>query len=391
MTHTDTLVTILGRDRNAEHGAVNPPVHHTSTLLFENLAQMRAYERGEAGRHAGYARNGHPTMKALADAMAQLEGYEQAFITSSGLAATVLALLSVCNSGDHILVTDSLYGCTRKFMTKELTRMGVEVEFYNPTISAEGIAAMMKENTRLIYVESPGSQTFEVQDIPALAGVAHAAGALIISDSTWATPFFQDSPALGIDINIQSVTKYIAGHSDLVMGAVCVSGALVEQVKRTFLNTGMCAGSDNIYLALRGLRSVKARLRQHAESAMLLAGWLEQQPQVKRVLYPALESDPGHAIWKRDMAGACGLFAIELADGSYERTEAFVNALHHFGIGYSWGGYESLVTAYQPANFRTASNWDKDCWLIRLNIGLEAVEDLREDLEGALKAASAVR
>jgi cystathionine beta-lyase len=391
MTHTDTLVTILGRDRNAEHGAVNPPVHHTSTLLFENLAQMRAYERGEAGRHAGYARNGHPTMKALADAMAQLEGYEQAFITSSGLAATVLALLSVCNSGDHILVTDSLYGCTRKFMTKELTRMGVEVEFYNPTISAEGIAAMMKENTRLIYVESPGSQTFEVQDIPALAGVAHAAGALIISDSTWATPFFQDSPALGIDINIQSVTKYIAGHSDLVMGAVCVSGALVEQVKRTFLNTGMCAGSDNIYLALRGLRSVKARLRQHAESAMLLAGWLEQQPQVKRVLYPALESDPGHAIWKRDMTGACGLFAIELADGSYERTEAFVNALHHFGIGYSWGGYESLVTAYQPANFRTASNWDKDCWLIRLNIGLEAVEDLREDLEGALKAASAVR
>lgn len=378
-----TAVTALGRDPKRDNGAVNPPVHHTSTLIFDNFAQLQAYEHGRSG-HFGYARHNNPTMQALSEAVATLEGYETSFITSSGLAATVLAILSQVGAGEHILIPDCIYYSTRKFVEVELPRLGVEFTMYDPTIGEE-VEALFQPNTKAIYVESPGSLTFEVQDVPLLAKIAHAKGAIVISDSTWATPVFQDAPALGIDVSIQSVTKYIAGHSDLVMGAVSCSGEHVRKVRSFYLNTGPCAGTDNVYLALRGLRSMMARLPIHEKAAIEIARWLETRPEVARVLHPPLQSHPGHALWKRDLTGSCGLFAFEMKDATQEKVGRFVDALHHFGLGFSWGGYESLVTAYRPATQRSATTWDEDCWLIRLNIGLEDTDDLKDDLENAFK------
>ncbi len=379
-----TQVTSLGRHPASNSGSVNPPVHHTSTLIFSNFRQMRDYEQGK-GTHHGYGRHGNATVDALCEAIIQLEGADRCFITSSGLSATILAIQSCVGAGDHLLVTDSIYGSTRKYVMKELMRYGVDVTFYDPLIGA-GIEALFKPNTKAIYVESPGSLTFEVQDIPAIAKVAHARDILIIADNTWATPVFLQPFELGIDLSIQSVTKYIAGHSDLVMGAVSCKHAHAKLVEDVFLHTGVCAGADNVYLALRGLRSLVVRLKEHERSALKIAQWLESHAKVKRVLYPALPSDPGHALWKRDMTGAASLFAFELHHADEAIVEAFINSLHHFGIGYSWGGYESLVIAYQPAAQRVATTWDKDCWLIRLAIGLEDADELIADLEKALNS-----
>lgn len=376
-----TAVTTLGRDAARDAGAVNPPVHHTSTLIFENFEQLQEYESGRSS-HYGYARHNNPTTQALAEAIATLEGYEQSFITASGLAATVLAILASVQAGEHILIPDSIYYSTRKFIEIELPRMGIAYTFYDPTIG-EAIEALFTPETKAVYVESPGSLTFEMQDVPLIAQIAHSKGALVLSDSTWATPVYQDAPALGIDISIQSVTKYIAGHSDLVMGAVSCSGAAAKKVRQFYLNTGPCAGTDNVYLALRGLRSLMARLPIHERSALEIARWLQERGDVARVLYPPLESHPGHALWKRDLTGACGLFAFEMKDATEARIARFIDNLHHFGLGFSWGGYESLVTAYRPAKQRSATSWEQDCWLVRLNIGLEDTDDLKEDLEQA--------
>lgn len=382
-----TAVTALGRDPARDHGAVNPPVHHTSTLIFKDFAEYQAYESGKSA-HYGYSRHNNPTVQALAESIATLEGYEHSFITSSGLAATTLAILSVVGAGDHILIPDCMYYSTRKFVEVELPRLGIAFDFYDPCVDEERAAALFKPNTKAIYLESPGSLTFEVQDVPMLSRLAHERGALVLSDSTWATPIFQDAPALGIDISIQSVTKYIAGHSDLVMGSVSCSGEIAKKVRSFYLNTGPCCGTDNAYLALRGLRSLMARLPVHERSAKDIAAWLESRSEVARVLHPALESHPGHKLWKRDLTGASGLFAFEMKDATKERVGRFVDALHHFGLGFSWGGYESLVIGYRPAPQRSATQWDEDCWLIRLNIGLEATEDLKEDLERGFKAAA---
>lgn len=379
-----TAVTALGRDPKRDGGAVNPPVHHTSTLIFDNFDALMAYESGQS-KHYGYARHNNPTMQALAESIATLEGYETSFITSSGLAATVLAILSQVEAGEHILIPDSIYYSTRKFVIRELPRMGIAYDFYNPTIGAD-IAELFKPKTRAVYVESPGSLTFEMQDVPAIAKVAHENGAVVISDSTWATPIFQDAPALGIDVSIQSVTKYIAGHSDLVMGSVSANGDIAAKVEKLYLNTGPCAGTDNVYLALRGLRSLMARLPVHQASALKIARWLEARNDVRRVLYPPLESNPGHALWKRDLTGACGLFAFEIDGANKDRVRRFIDHLHHFGLGFSWGGYESLVTTYQPAQQRSVTQWDNDSWLIRLNIGLEDADDLIDDLDQAFSA-----
>lgn len=379
-----TQVTSLGRDPKRDHGAVNPPVHHTSTLIFKDFVELEAYEKGQS-EHFGYARHNNPTMAALSEAIATLEGYERSFITSSGLAATVLAILGSVGAGEHILIPDCIYYSTRKFVIKELPRLGIEYTLYDPTIGAD-IAQHFQPNTKAVYVESPGSLTFEMQDVPAIAEVAHHHGAIVMGDNTWATPLFQDAPALGMDVSIQSVTKYIAGHSDLVMGSVSCNGEVAKKIESFYLNTGPCAGTDNVYLALRGLRSIVPRLRQHEASALEIAKWLEARDDIAQVLYPALPSHPGHALWKRDLTGACGLFAIEIKDTNRAGIERFINHLHHFGLGFSWGGFESLVTAYQPAQQRKATKWPKDCWLVRLNIGLEAVEDLKQDLDNALKA-----
>lgn len=379
-TELKTLLVSLGRDPKRDSGSVNPPVHRTSTVIFPDYATFHAYEEGKI-EHIGYGRNGSPTTQGLEEALATLEGADHAIITASGLAAITTTIFALTNSGDHILVPDSVYSSARLFFKHELPRMGVDVEFYDPTIGA-GIEKLMKKNTTMIYAESPGSLTFEMQDLPALAKAAHAHGALLVADNTWATPLLMRPFALGVDVSIHSATKYIAGHSDLVMGAIMCKEAPYKTLKRAHRNIGAVSGGDNAYLALRGLRTIAVRLKQHQEHAMEVATWLQTVPEVKRVLYPALPSDPGHALWKRDMTGATALFAVEIEKANDQALAAMLDGLEHFGMGFSWGGYESLIIAYDPSKMRSATKqWEKPTTLLRIHIGLEAPKDLIADLD----------
>lgn len=378
-TELDTQLVNLGRDPKRDCGSVNPPVHRTSTVIFPDYSTFHDYELGK-NTHRGYGRYGSPTTDGLEEALVALEGADHALITASGLAAITTSLLAFLNSGDHVLIPDSLYSSARQFVTKELVRFGVDVEFYEPTIGA-GIAALMKPTTKVVYCESPGSLTFEMQDIPAIAKVAHEAGAVVIADNTWATPLLQKPFALGVDISIHSATKYIGGHSDLVMGAILCKSKHYAQLNRTHRNLGACTSGDNAYLALRGLRTIAVRLKQHEAHALAVASWLETIPEVKRVLFPALPSDPGHALWKRDMTGATGLFGVELVRANDAALAAMLDGLKHFGMGFSWGGFESLVISYQPSKMRAVSKVEKDATYLRLHIGLEAPKDLIADLD----------
>ena len=378
-TEVDTQLVSLGRDPKRDSGSVNPPVYRTSTVIFPDYATYRDYMAGKGG-HRGYGRNGSPNTDGLEEALTTLEGADHAIITASGLAAITTSLLAFLNSGDHVLIPDCIYMSARDFVTKELVRMGVEVEFYPPTIGA-GIEKLMKPNTKVVYTESPGSNTFEMQDLPALAKVAHAHGAILMADNTWATPLMMKPFELGVDVSIHSATKYISGHSDLVMGAVMCKAEHFETLNRAHRNFGAIPSGDNAYLALRGLRTMAVRLKQHQIHAMEVATWLQTVPEVARVLYPALPSDPGHAIWKRDMTGAASLFAIELKDANDAALSAMLDGLEHFGMGFSWGGFESLVIAYQPSRMRAVTEWRKDAHFLRLHIGLEAPKDLIADLD----------
>lgn len=378
-TELDTQLVNLGRDPKRDCGSVNPPVHRTSTVIFPDYSTFHDYELGK-NTHRGYGRYGSPTTDGLEEALVALEGADHALITASGLAAITTSLLAFLSSSDHVLIPDSLYSSARQFVTKELVRFGVDVQFYEPTIGA-GIAALMKPTTKVVYCESPGSLTFEMQDIPAIAKVAHAAGAVVIADNTWATPLLQKPFALGVDISIHSATKYIGGHSDLVMGAILCKAKHYAQLNRTHRNLGACTSGDNAYLALRGLRTIAVRLKQHEAHALAVASWLETIPEVKRVLFPALPSDPGHALWKRDMTGATGLFGVELLRANDAALAAMLDGLKHFGMGFSWGGFESLVISYQPSKMRAVSKVEKDATYLRLHIGLEAPKDLIADLD----------
>lgn len=392
-TELDTQLVYLGRDPKRDCGSVNPPVHRTSTVIFPDYDTFRDYELGK-NTHRGYGRYGSPTTDGLEEALVALEGADHAIITASGLAAITTSLLAFLNAGDHVLIPDSIYSSARLFVKKELVRFGIDVQFYEPTIGA-GIAALMKSNTKVVYCESPGSNTFEMQDIPAIAKAAHAGGAIVIADNTWATPLLLKPFALGVDISIHSATKYIGGHSDLVMGAVTCKAAHYPTLNRAHRNLGAISSGDNAYLALRGLRTIAVRLKQHEAHALEVATWLQTVPEVKRVLFPALPGDPGHALWKRDMTGASGLFAIELKQASDAALSAMLDHLKHFGMGFSWGGFESLVIAYQPYKMREVSKVEKDATYLRLHIGLEAPKDLIADLDAgfarfrnALKAAA---
>lgn len=375
----DTQLVYLGRDPKRDCGSVNPPVYRTSTVIFSDYHAFHEYESGK-GNHRGYGRYGSPTTDGLIEALVALEGADHAIITASGLAAITTSLLAFLSAGDHVLVPDSLYSSARHFVKHELVRYGIEVQFYDPTVGA-GIAALMKPNTKVVYCESPGSLTFEMQDIPAIAKVAHAAGAIVIADNTWATPLLMRPFDLGVDISIHSATKYIGGHSDLVMGAVLCKAAHYETLNRAHRNIGAITSGDNAYLALRGLRTIAVRLKQHEAHALEVAKWLQTVPEVKRVLFPALPTDPGHAIWKRDMTGATGLFALELTHANDAALAAMLDALQHFGMGFSWGGFESLVIAYQPHKLRSVTVWEKGATFLRLHIGLENPKDLIADLD----------
>jgi cystathionine beta-lyase len=381
----ETILVTAGRDTKAQKGFVNPPVVHGSTVLYPTADDLHAH-RGEYQ----YGRHGTPTTKALQEALMALEGPQCAGvgIVPSGLSAISTTLLAVLKAGDHLLVCDNVYRPSRNFCNGLLARYGVETTFFDPLIGA-GIAELFKPNTRAVLVEAPGSQTFEMADIRAIADVAHARGALVIDDNTWATPLYRRALEQGVDISMQAATKYIGGHSDIMFGTISANAAAWPLIAETIRLLGVCVGPDDVFLALRGLRTLAVRLAQHQRSALEMARWLASRPEVIRVLHPGLESDPGHAIWKRDFTGASGLFSIVLKPASQKTVDALLDALKLFGMGFSWGGFESLAIPFDCNGYRTATKWTPGGPTLRLHIGLEDVGDLKADLERGFAAFNA--
>jgi cystathionine beta-lyase len=375
----ETRLVTAGRDYS-EHGIVNPPVYHASTILFPT---MRALQAG--GQPYVYGRRGTPTSRALESAIAELEGGHDARVCASGLSAVTTALIGFLKPGDHLLITDAVYGPVRHFCSTLLQRYGIEITYYDPLLG-ENIATLLRSNTRVIYGESPGSQTMEVQDIPAIASVARQHGALMILDNTWSAGHFFKAFDNGCDVSIQSATKYLGGHSDLMLGSVTCSQDTWPQFKETFGTLGQFAGPDDMYLALRGLRTLDVRLERHMKNALSMADWLRSRTEVQEVLHPGLPGCRGHELWRRDFRGASGLFSIILKTRSEAAVAAMLDGLELFGMGYSWGGYESLVT---PFDARSRSGW-RDAGLgLRFHIGLENTEDLKADLREGFKRLGA--
>jgi cystathionine beta-lyase len=382
MKKATKLVTV-GRDPAANHGIVNPPVYHASTILFRSAEAFRNRDQEYV-----YGRRGTPTSTALETAVAEIEGGHACCLTSSGLAAICTALMAFARPGDHVLIADTVYRPTRNFADTMLARIGVTVEYYDPLIGA-GIADLLRDDTTVVFTESPGSQTFEVQDLPAIAGAAHAGGAVVITDNTWASPYYFDPFAHGVDVSVQAATKYIVGHSDVMMGTITASEDHWPALRETHLLLGQCAGPDDIYLALRGLRTLGVRLRQHMETGIALATWLEQRPEVAEVMHPALPSHPGHDLWRRDFGGASGLFSIRLKSTDRAAVDAMIDGLALFGIGASWGGFESLALPFDPTSYRSAKPWTREGHCVRIHAGLEDVEDLKADLEKGFERLNA--
>ncbi|MBR2536149.1 MAG: cystathionine beta-lyase [Hyphomicrobium sp.] len=374
-----TKVLHLGREPDAQHGFVNTPVYRGSTVLFPTLDLLKSRKQAYT-----YGRRATPTTEALERAITDLEGGASTILTSSGLGAVSTALLAFVQSGDNILVTDSVYQPTRTFCDKMLARLGVETTYYDPTIG-DGIAKLIKPNTRLIFAESPGSQTFEMQDIPGIAKVARAKNLWLLADNTWASPLLCQPLALGCDVSVQAATKYIVGHADAMLGAVTANARASKYIDNAKEALGTCPGSEETYLGTRGLRTLDVRLQRHMASALAIARWLEDRPEIERVIHPGLPSHPGHAIWKRDFAGASGLFAAILKPVSQPTLAAFLDHLKLFGMGYSWGGYESLVIPFDPSSYRTATKWTDAGTALRFHIGLDAVDDLIADLSAGFE------
>lgn len=376
----NTRLTHSGNDPHDYFGFINPPVVHASTVLFPDAATMA----GRAQKYT-YGTKGTPTTDALAAAIDELEGSAGTIIVPSGLMAVIVPLLAFLSAGDHLLIVDSVYHPTRNFADTMLKRLGVEVEYYHPHIGAD-IASRMKPNTKVVFTESPASNTFEVQDIPAIVEAAHAGGAVVMLDNTWATPLYFKALDFGVDISIHAATKYPAGHSDVLLGTVSANEGCWKKLQTTFETMGCSAGPDDVYQVLRGLRTMGVRLERHQKSALEIARWLESQDGVARVLYPGLESHPNHALWKRDFSGASGLFSVALKGDGPKVAHAFLDALGIFGLGYSWGGYESLAVPVWLMD-RTVAKGPYGGPLVRLQIGLEDVEDLKADLKRGLDAA----
>lgn len=371
----DTVIVTAGRDPEANFGIVNPPVYHASTVLYPTLEAVKA-----RAQPVTYGRRGTPTTFALQDAIAELEGGYKTALTSSGLSAVTTALLAFLKSGDHLLMVDSVYQPSRHFCDTVLARYGVDVEYYDPLIGG-GIERLIRPETKVIFTESPGSVTFEVQDIPAIAEAAHRSGITVMLDNTWASPLYFKPFEHGVDVSIQAVTKYLCGHSDVMMGSITTTEAAWKELLDTHGAIGQCVAPDDVYLVLRGIRTLSTRLERHMKTGIALAQWLAKQPEVKRVLHPALPDDPGHEIWKRDFTGACGLFSVELAPCSEIALAAFLDGLELFGMGYSWGGFESLVIPQYPKKMRTATDWHAEGQILRFHAGLEDIGDLVADLE----------
>ena len=378
-----TNIVHSGRHPGENHGFVNPPVYHASTIFYPSYEALQ-----EKDARYVYGRRGTPTMEALEEAVATLEGGHGAKICPSGLSAITTMLLSFLKTGDHLLVTDSTYRPTRSFCDHVLKDLGIETTYYDPLLGGN-IASLFRENTRLVYTESPGSQTMEVQDIPAIVEAAHARGILVSTDNTWSGGHYFKAFDHGCDISVQAGTKYIVGHSDAMLGTITVTKEHWPRLDRYWQLIGSCAGPDDIYLGQRGLRTLDVRLERHMKNTLEIAGWLQGRAEVERVMYPALPSDPGHEIWKRDYSGASGLFSFVLKPVAEAGVAAFFNTLQFFGMGYSWGGYESLAVPFDPTSYRTATEWPHEGAGVRLHIGLEDVDDLKADLDRAFAALKA--
>ena len=378
-----TRAVLAGRDPAAQHGFVNMPPYRGSTVIYPTMDDLVHHR----SRYM-YGTRGTPTTEALEDAWSDISGAVGTVLVPSGLAAVTLALTAFLGAGDHLLVTDSVYRPTRNFCDTVLKRFGVETTYYDPLVGT-GIAALMKANTKVVFTEAPGSQTFEMQDIPAIAEAAHAKGAVLMMDNTWATPFFFPPHERGVDIAIEAGTKYLGGHSDLLMGLVSANGAHWKRLRDTFDAMAICAGPEDVFLALRGLRTMRLRLGEQEGAALAMARWLEQRPEVRKVLHPALPSFEGHTIWKRDFLGSSGLFSIVLNPAPQAAVATMLDGLRLFGMGYSWGGFESLVVPFDCADYRTATTFDPGGPCLRLQIGLEDVEDLKADLDAGFERLTA--
>jgi cystathionine beta-lyase len=381
-----TTVGHIGRSPRKWMGAVNTPVFRASTILFPTVEELAlAADR----RHPGltYGLHGLPTVADFQDAMAALEGGHAALAVPSGLTATTLPFLALLDPGDHALVTDVVYGPTRRFCDLHVKRLGVDVQYYDPLIGA-GIAAHMKPNTRLVFLESPGSLTFEVQDVPAICSVARAHGARTVIDNTWATPLNFRAFDHGVDVSVHAATKYIGGHSDVLLGAIVANEETYKPLYRLWTDMGITASSDDCFLGLRGLRTLAARLERAEKSAMRIAQWLRDQPQVKEVLYPALPGARGHDVWKRDFRGASSLFGVILHPASEQRVTAMLDGMEIFAMGFSWGGFESLILPTFPERTRSVTTWSPGGPCLRLAVGLEDADDLIDDLAAGLSRLS---
>jgi cystathionine beta-lyase len=367
-----------GLDPDGFHGFVNPPVVHASTVLFPDVETTRT-----RNQRYTYGRRGTPTTDALCDTVSQLEGAERTVITPSGLSACTVALAAVVGAGDRVLVVDNIYAPTRSFCDGFLKRFGVEAVYFDP-LDRAAFDTLLETAPAAVFLEAPGSITFEMPDIPALTGAAKAAGATVLMDNTWATPLYFRPLEHGVDLSIQAATKYFGGHSDLLLGTVAGHGEAIAAVKRTWDEWGENVGPDDVFMALRGIRTLDVRLERHWRNALQIARFLDSDPRVSRVLYPALDGAPGHEIWARDFDGATGLFSVTFREAPEESVAGFVDSLELFGIGYSWGGFESLATLQPVPRMRSATRWPQDEHVVRLHIGLEDPADLMEDLDRAL-------
>ncbi len=378
-----TLLTTLGREPEKNFGIINPPVYHASTVLFSTVKDMRELN-SKPRRFVRYGLSGTPTQFALEEALAKIEGGHDCALFPSGLAAISMALMAFVHSGDHILMVDSVYGPTRRFCDHWLSRMGVATTYYDPLIGG-GIMDLIRPETKVVFTESPGSLTFEVQDIPAISAAAKEKGLVVMMDNTWATPWFFKPFEKGVDVSIQAGTKYIAGHSDVLLGSVTTTEAAWPLVHRAAQGFGQQAAPDDCYLALRGLRTMDIRLERQQATALTLARWLMDRPEVDRVLHPALPEDPGHEIWKRDFTGSSGLFGVILKPCASESLENMLDGYSLFGMGYSWGGFESLIIPVDMQLVRTTTAWEAAGPTLRIHAGLEDPEDLIGDLEAGFR------
>ncbi|MGH7719034.1 MAG: cystathionine beta-lyase [Gemmatimonadaceae bacterium] len=381
----DTLLVRVGGDPADRHGAAPPPDYRASTTLFPPLAEWEA-SREPARRFdvVRYGQLGTPTTFALEEAIAAVEGGYRAMLLPSGLAAVTVALQAMLKAGDHLLMVDTAYPPTRHFCDAVLSRCGVATTYYDPVIGG-AIGDLVRPNTRVVFLESPGSLTFEVQDVPAIAAAAHAAGIAVVMDNSWATPYCFPALAHGVDVSILAATKYIGGHADVMLGTITTTEALYQLVRSMVAELGYCVSPDDAYLALRGLRTLGIRLERHQRSALRIAEWLRQRGEVARVMYPALPGDPGHAIWSRDFLGASGLLGVVLHAVPKRAVDAMLNALELFGMGASFGGFESLAVPVDPSPYRSATRWQAHGPCVRLHIGLEDPDDLIADLARAFE------